>query len=177
MPPGLYLTKRSQPVSALICAALFARHIRCGPARDTDLRSRSSLRKCGTAYSFRICPRRLPFVSKRVSSLRAWLPLRNLTLAGWNACLRVSRVTLISRVSGGPLAYITLLSRNATETLQSHETVELGAKGQRSIINAICCGPQRGDEASCAHPRMRSPCLFVCPHPQFFCERWQQHLA
>ena len=100
--------------------------------------------------------------------------LRNLTLLDfWIACLRVSRVDAdlrdILRLGSYQLFFL-----ETAEHAAVHETVELGAKGQRPIINAMLRAATR--RRSELRVSANAQPLFVrMSHPQFLVERWQQH--
>ncbi|MFZ0917994.1 MAG: 16S rRNA (cytosine(967)-C(5))-methyltransferase RsmB [Candidatus Udaeobacter sp.] len=102
--------------------------------------------------------------------------LRNLTLLDfWIACLRVSRVDSDLR-DILRLGLYQLFFLETAEHAAVHETVEVGAKGQRPIINAMlrAATRQRSELRASANAQL----LFVrMSHPQFLVERWQQHFG
>jgi len=102
--------------------------------------------------------------------------LRNLTLLDfWIACLRVSRVDTDLR-DILRLGLYQLFFLKTAEHAAVHETVELGAKIQRPIINAMlrAATRRRSELRASANAQL----LFVrMSHPQFLVERWQQHFG
>src|SRR6266480_5175531 len=102
--------------------------------------------------------------------------LRNLTLLDfWIACLRVSRVDTDLR-DVLRLGLYQLFFLKTAEHAAVHETVELGSKRQRPIINAVLRAATRRRSELLA--RANAQPLFVrMSHPQFLVERWQQHFG
>jgi 16S rRNA (cytosine967-C5)-methyltransferase len=102
--------------------------------------------------------------------------LRNLMLLDfWTACLRVSRVDGDLR-DILRLGLYQLLFLKTAEHAAVHETVELGPKRQRPIINAVLRAVRRQRSELLA--RANGQPLFVrLSHPQFLVERWQQDLG
>ena len=102
--------------------------------------------------------------------------LRNLTLLDfWIACLRASRVQNdlrdILRLGLYQLFFLKTAPHAAV-----HETVELAAKKQRSLINGMLRTATRQQSELLA--RANAQPLFVrTSHPQFLVERWQQHFG
>jgi len=102
--------------------------------------------------------------------------LRNLTLLDfWIACLRVSRVDADLR-DILRLGLYQLFFLETPEHAAVHETVELGAKGQRSIINAMLRAATRRRSELRASANAQ-PLFVRMSHPQFLVERWQQHFG
>jgi 16S rRNA (cytosine967-C5)-methyltransferase len=102
--------------------------------------------------------------------------LRNLTLLDfWIACLRVSRVDGDLR-DILRLGLYQLLFLKTAEHAAVHETVELGTKRRRPIVNAVLRAATRRRSELLA--RADAQPLFVrMSHPQFLIERWQQHFC
>jgi 16S rRNA (cytosine967-C5)-methyltransferase len=102
--------------------------------------------------------------------------LRNLTLLDfWIGCLRGSG---IDRDLRDILRFglYQLLCLRTPEHAAVHETVELAAKKQRSVVNAILRTATRQRSELLA--RAAAQPLFVrTSHPQFLVERWQQHFG
>jgi 16S rRNA (cytosine967-C5)-methyltransferase len=102
--------------------------------------------------------------------------LRNLTLLDfWIGCLRGSG---IDRDLRDILRFglYQLLCLRTPEHAAVHETVELAAKKQRNIVNAILRTATRQRSELLA--RAAAQPLFVrTSHPQFLVERWQQHFG
>src|SRR5436305_4329222 len=100
--------------------------------------------------------------------------LRNLTLLDfWTACLRVSLVDADLR-DILRLGLYQLFFLETAEHAAVHETVEVCAKRQRSIINAMLRAATR--RRSELRVSANAQPLFVrMSHPQFLVERWQQH--
>ena len=102
--------------------------------------------------------------------------LRNLTLLGfWIGCLRGSGIDRDLRdiVRFG---LYQLLCLRTPEHAAVHETVELAAKKQRNVVNAILRTATRQRSELLA--RAATQPLFVrTSHPQFLVERWQQHFG
>jgi len=102
--------------------------------------------------------------------------LRNLTLLDfWIGCLRGSGIDRDLRdiVRFG---LYQLLCLRTPEHAAVHETVELAAKKQRNVVNAILRTATRQRSELLA--RAATQPLFVrTSHPQFLVERWQQHFG
>ena len=102
--------------------------------------------------------------------------LRNLTLLDfWIGCLRGSG---IDRDLRDILRFglYQLLCLGTPEHAAVHETVELAAKKQRNVVNAILRTATRQRSELLA--RAAAQPLFVrTSHPQFLVERWQQHFG
>src|SRR5213592_86891 len=102
--------------------------------------------------------------------------LRNLTLLDfWIGCLRGSG---IDRDLRDILRFglYQLLCLGTPEHAAVHETVELVAKKQRNVVNAILRTTTR--QRSQLLARAATQPLFVrTSHPQFLVERWQQHFG
>jgi 16S rRNA (cytosine967-C5)-methyltransferase len=102
--------------------------------------------------------------------------LRNLTLLDfWIGCLRGSG---IDRDLRDILRFglYQLLCLRTPEHAAVHETVELAAKKQRNVVNAILRTATRQRSELVA--RAAAQPLFVrTSHPQFLVERWQQHFG
>ncbi len=102
--------------------------------------------------------------------------LRNLTLLDfWIGCLRGSG---IDRDLRDILRFglYQLLCLGTPEHAAVHETVELAAKKQRNVVNAILRTTTR--QRSQLLARAATQPLFVrTSHPQFLVERWQQHFG
>src|SRR5881409_1276356 len=102
--------------------------------------------------------------------------LRNLTLLDfWIGCLRGSG---IDRDLRDILRFglYQLLCLRTPEHAAVHETVELAAKKQRNVVNAILRTTTR--QRSQLLARAAAKPLFVrTSHPQFLVERWQQHFG
>jgi 16S rRNA (cytosine967-C5)-methyltransferase len=102
--------------------------------------------------------------------------LRNLTLLNfWIACLRVSRadndVRHILRLGLYQLFFL-----KTAEHAAVHETVELGPKMQRPIINAVLRAATRRRNELLVRANAQ-PVFVRMSHPQFLIERWQQHFG
>jgi 16S rRNA (cytosine967-C5)-methyltransferase len=102
--------------------------------------------------------------------------LRNLTLLNfWIACLRVSRadndVRHILRLGLYQLFFL-----KTAEHAAVHETVELGPKTQRPIINAVLRAATRRRNELLVRANAE-PVFVRMSHPQFLIERWQQHFG
>jgi len=102
--------------------------------------------------------------------------LRNLTLLNfWIACLRVSRadndVRHILRLGLYQLFFL-----KTAEHAAVHETVELGPKTQRPIINAVLRAATRRRNELLVRANAQ-PMFVRMSHPQFLIERWQQHFG
>ena len=102
--------------------------------------------------------------------------LRNLTLLNfWIACLRVSRadndVRHILRLGLYQLFFL-----KTPEHAAVHETVELGPKTQRPIINAVLRAATRRRNELLVRANAQ-PMFVRMSHPQFLIERWQQHFS
>lgn len=102
--------------------------------------------------------------------------LRNLTLLDfWITCLRDSRIDTDLR-DILRFGLYQLLCLRTPEHAAVHETVELAAKKQRNIVNAILRTATRQRSELLA--RAAAQPLFVRKsHPQFLVERWQQHFS
>ena len=102
--------------------------------------------------------------------------LRNLTLLDfWIACVRVSRTDGDLR-DILRLGLYQLFFLKTAEHAAVHETVELGTKRQRPIINAVLRAATR--RRSELLTRANAQPLFVqMSHPQFLVERWQEHFG
>jgi len=102
--------------------------------------------------------------------------LRNLTLLDfWIGCLRGSG---IDRDLRDILRFglYQLLCLRTPEHAAVHETVELAAKKQRNVVNAILRTATRQRSELLA--RAAAQPLFVrTSHPQFLVERWQRHFG
>ena len=102
--------------------------------------------------------------------------LRNLTLLDfWIGCVRASG---IDRDLRDILRFglYQLLCLRTPEHAAVHETVELAAKKQRNVVNAILRTATRQRSELLA--RAATQPLFVrTSHPQFLVERWQQHFG
>ena len=102
--------------------------------------------------------------------------LRNLTLLDfWIGCVRASG---IDRDLRDILRFglYQLLCLRTPEHAAVHETVELAAKKQRNVVNAILRTATRQRSELLA--RAAAQPLFVrTSHPQFLVERWQQHFG
>ena len=102
--------------------------------------------------------------------------LRNLTLLDfWIGCLRGSG---IDRDLRDILRFglYQLLCLGTPEHAAVHETVELAAKKQRNVVNAILRTTTR--QRSQLLARAATQPLFVrTSHPQFLVERWQRHFG
>src|SRR5206468_11691305 len=99
--------------------------------------------------------------------------LRNLTLLDfWIGCLRVSRVDTDLR-DILRLGLYQLFFLKTAEHAAVHETVELGAKRQRPILNAMLRAATRRRSELCASANAQ-PLFVRMSHPQFLVERWQQ---
>ena len=102
--------------------------------------------------------------------------LRNLTLLDfWIACLRVARVDADLR-DILRLGFYQLFFLQTAEHAAVHETVELGAKRRRPIINAILRAATRRRNELRASANAQ-PMFVRMSHPQFLVERWQQHFG
>lgn len=102
--------------------------------------------------------------------------LRNLTLLDfWIACLRVSRVDGDLR-DILRLGLYQLFFLKTPEHAAVHETVELGSKRQRPIINAMLRAATRRRSELRASANAQ-PLFVRMSHPQFLVERWQQHFG
>src|SRR6266498_2655503 len=102
--------------------------------------------------------------------------LRNLTLLDfWIACLRVSRVDADLR-DILRLGLYQLFFLQTAEHAAVHETVELGSKRQRPIINAMLRTATRRRSELRASANAQ-PLFVRMSHPQFLVERWQQHFG
>jgi len=102
--------------------------------------------------------------------------LRNLTLLDfWIACLRVSRaygdLRDILRLGLYQLFFL-----ETAEHAAVHETVELGSKRQRPIINAVLRAATRQRSELLARANAQ-PLVVRMSHPQFLIERWHQHFG
>jgi 16S rRNA (cytosine967-C5)-methyltransferase len=102
--------------------------------------------------------------------------LRNLTLLNfWIACLRVSRadndVRHILRLGLYQLFFL-----KTAEHAAVHETVELGPKTQRPVINAVLRAATRRRNELLVRANAE-PVFVRMSHPQFLIERWQQHFG
>ena len=102
--------------------------------------------------------------------------LRNLTLLDlWIGCLRGSSIERDLR-DILRLGLYQLLFLRTPEHAAVHETVELAAKKQRNVVNAILRTATRQRSELLA--RAAAQPLFVrTSHPQFLVERWQQHFG
>ena len=102
--------------------------------------------------------------------------LRNLTLLDfWTGCLRASRIDTDLR-DILRFGLYQLLCLRTPEHAAVHETVELAAKKQRNIVNAILRAATR--ERSELLARAAAQPLFVrTSHPQFLVERWRRHFG
>jgi 16S rRNA (cytosine967-C5)-methyltransferase len=102
--------------------------------------------------------------------------LRNLTLLDlWIGCLRGSGIERDLR-DILRLGLYQLLFLRTPEHAAVHETVELAAKKQRNVVNAILRTATRQRSELLA--RAAAQPLFVrTSHPQFLVERWQQHFG
>jgi len=102
--------------------------------------------------------------------------LRNLTLLDfWIGCLRGSGIERDLRdiLRFGLYQFLCL---RTPEHAAVHETVELAAKKQRNVVNAILRTATRQRSELLA--RAAAQPLFVrTSHPQFLVERWQQHFG
>ena len=102
--------------------------------------------------------------------------LRNLTLLDfWIGCVRASG---IDRDLRDILRFglYQLLCLGTPEHAAVHETVELAAKKQRNVVNAILRTTTR--QRSQLLARAATQPLFVrTSHPQFLVERWQRHFG
>jgi 16S rRNA (cytosine967-C5)-methyltransferase len=102
--------------------------------------------------------------------------LRNLTLLDfWIACLRVSRVDADLR-DILRLGFYQLFFLETAEHAAVHETVEVGTKRQRPIINAMLRAATRRRSELRASANAQ-PLFVRVSHPQFLVERWQQHFG
>ena len=102
--------------------------------------------------------------------------LRNLTLLDfWIACLRVSRVDGDLR-DILRLGLYQLLFLKTAEHAAVHETVELGTKRRRPIVNAVLRAATRRRSELLARADVQ-PLFVRMSHPQFLVERWQQHFG
>src|SRR5438067_7430768 len=102
--------------------------------------------------------------------------LRNLTLLDfWIACLRVSRVDADLR-DILRLGLYQLFFLETAEHAAVHETVEVCAKGQRPIINAMLRAATRRRSELRASANAQ-PLFVRMSHPPFLVERWQQHFG
>src|SRR5206468_11618448 len=102
--------------------------------------------------------------------------LRNLTLLDfWIACLRVSRVDANLR-DILRLGLYQLFFLETAEHAAVHETVEVCAKRQRPIINAMLRAATRRRSELRASANAQ-PLFVRMSHPQFLVERWQQHFG
>ena len=102
--------------------------------------------------------------------------LRNLTLLDfWIACLRVSRVDADLRYILR-LGLYQLFFLETAEHAAVHETVELGSKRQRPIMNAMLRAATRRRSELRASANAQ-PLFVRMSHPQFLVERWQQHFG
>jgi len=102
--------------------------------------------------------------------------LRNLTLLDfWIACLRVSRVDADLR-DILRLGLYQLFFLETAEHAAVHETVELCAKRQRPIINAMLRAATRRRSELRASANAQ-PLFVRMSHPQFLVERWQKHFG
>jgi len=102
--------------------------------------------------------------------------LRNLTwLDFWIAGLRVSRVVGDVR-DILRLGLYQLFFLKTPEHAAVHETVELGSKRQRSIINGVlrAATRQRNELLACANAQ---PLFIRLSHPEFLFDRWQEHFG
>jgi len=102
--------------------------------------------------------------------------LRNLTLLNfWIACLRVSRadndVRHILRLGLYQLFFL-----KTAEHAAVHETVQLGPKTRRPIINAVLRAATRRRNELLVRANAQ-PMFVRMSHPQFLIERWQQHFG
>jgi 16S rRNA (cytosine967-C5)-methyltransferase len=102
--------------------------------------------------------------------------LRNLTLLDfWIGCLRGSKIDRDLR-DILRLGLYQFLCLRTPEHAAVHETVELAAKKQRSVVNAILRTATRQRSELLA--RAAAQPLFVrTSHPQFLVERWRQHFG
>jgi 16S rRNA (cytosine967-C5)-methyltransferase len=102
--------------------------------------------------------------------------LRNLTLLDfWIADLRVSRVIGDLR-DILRLGLYQLFFLKTPEHAALHETVELGSKRQRSIINGVLRAATRRRGELLARAAAQ-PLFIRMSHPQFLFERWQHHFG
>src|SRR5213083_3148999 len=102
--------------------------------------------------------------------------LRNLTLLDfWIGCLRVSRVDADLR-DVLQLGLYQLFFLKTAEHAAVHETVEVCAKRQRPIINAMLRAATRRRSELRASANAQ-PLFVRMSHPQFLVERWQQHFG
>lgn len=102
--------------------------------------------------------------------------LRNLTLLDfWIGCLRGSG---IDRDLRDILRFglYQLLCLRTPEHAAVHETVELAAKKQRNVVNAILRTATRQRRELLARAAAQ-PLFARTSHPQFLVERWQQHFG
>jgi 16S rRNA (cytosine967-C5)-methyltransferase len=102
--------------------------------------------------------------------------IRNLTLLDfWIGCLRVSRIHGDLR-DILRLGLYQLFFLKTAEHAAVHESVELGSKRQRTIINAMLrtATRRRSDLLALANAQ---PLFVRTSHPQFLVERWQQHFG
>jgi 16S rRNA (cytosine967-C5)-methyltransferase len=99
--------------------------------------------------------------------------LRNLTLLDfWIACPRVDAdLRDILRLGLYQLFFL-----ETAEHAAVHETVELGSKRQRPIINAMLRAATRRRSELRASANAQ-PLFVRMSHPQFVVERWQQHFG
>src|SRR6266403_887577 len=102
--------------------------------------------------------------------------LRNLTLLDfWIGCLRASGTERDLR-DILRFGLYQLLCLRTPEHAAVHETVELAAKKQRNVVNAILRTATRQRSELLA--RAAAQPLFVrTSHPQFLVERWQRHFG
>jgi 16S rRNA (cytosine967-C5)-methyltransferase len=102
--------------------------------------------------------------------------LRNLTLLDfWIGCLRGSG---IDRDLRDILRFglYQLLCLRTPEHAAVHETVELSAKKQRNVVNAILRTATR-QRSELVAGAAAQPLFVRTSHPQFLLERWQQHFG
>src|SRR5437588_2678540 len=102
--------------------------------------------------------------------------LRNLTLLDfWIACLRASRVDG-DRRDILRLGLYQLLFLKTAEHAAVHETVEVGPKRHRPVINAVLRAATRRRSELLARADAQ-PLSVRMSHPQFLVERWQEHFG
>ena len=102
--------------------------------------------------------------------------LRNLTLLDfWIGCVRASG---IDRDLRDILRFglYQLLCLRTPEHAAVHETVELAAKKQRNVVNAILRAATRQRSELLARADAQ-PLFIRTSHPQFLVERWQKHFG